>query len=121
MPSLLLICDGIRCGSTASLRFVRDYQGGELLTRPLIVSGKKLVINFSTSAAGSIRVELQTANGKPVPGFSLFECREQIGNEIERQVTWDSDSDLSTVVAEPLRLRFVMKDADLFAFQFHEE
>ena len=33
--------------------------GGELLTKPLLFSGKKLSINYSTSALGTVRVELQ--------------------------------------------------------------
>ena len=108
----------MRLDGFASIR--ADYTGGELLTRPLIFSGNKLAINFSTSAAGSIRVEVQDAEGKPIPGFNLFECREQIGNEIERQVTWESDGDLSSLAGQSVRLRFWMKDADLFAVHFQE-
>jgi len=108
----------LRLDGFASIR--ADYRGGEILTRPLIVSGDRLLINFSTSAAGCIRFEVQTADGNPIPGFSLFECREQIGNEIERHVTWDSAGDLSTLAGKPIRLRIVMKDADLFAIQFQK-
>ena len=32
--------------------------GGELLTKPLTFSGTKLEINFSTSAAGVVRIEI---------------------------------------------------------------
>lgn len=109
----------LRLDGFASLR--ADYEGGEMLTRPLIFTGKKLRMNFSTSAAGGIRVELQSVDGKPIPGFRLFDCREQIGNEIEREVTWDSEGDLAALSGKPVRLRFVMKDADLFAFRFTEK
>ena len=97
-----------------------DYDGGELLTKPLIFSGGKLLMNFSTSAAGGIRVELQDAAGKVIPGFSLFECREVIGNEIEREVSWDSDADLSRLAGKKVRLRMMMKDVDLYALRFGE-
>jgi hypothetical protein len=96
------------------------YEGGELLTRPLIFTGNKLSINFSTSAAGSVRVELQTADGVPVPGFGVLDCRPQSGNEIDRTVTWGTDTNLSKLSGKPVRLRFVMKDADVFAFQFQK-
>jgi hypothetical protein len=109
----------MRLDGIASLR--AEYEGGELLTRPLSFDGNKLSINFSTSAAGGIRVELQTPEGAPIPGFGLFECREQIGNEIEREVTWDSPADLGDLSGQPVRLRIVMKDADLFSFQFQRE
>ncbi len=94
------------------------YAGGELLTKPLQFSGNQLKINFSTSAAGGIRVEIQDAAGKPIPEFTLADSREQIGNEIERVVTWKTGSDLSKLAGKTVRLRFVIKDADLFAIQF---
>jgi hypothetical protein len=96
------------------------YDGGELLTKPLIFSGDRLLLNFSTSAAGGIRVEIQDEDGKVIPGFSLFECREVIGNEIEREVSWDSEGDLGILAGKPVRLRMVMKDVDLFALRFGE-
>ncbi|MEZ6133443.1 MAG: hypothetical protein R3C53_00900 [Pirellulaceae bacterium] len=95
-----------------------DYQGGELLTKPLRFSGSQLTLNFATSAAGSVRVEIQEPNGKPIPGFSLDDARPQIGNEIERFVQWKTGSDLSQLAGQPVRLRFAMQDADLYAFQF---
>ena len=51
------------------------YGGGELVTRPLKFSGRELRINFSTSAVGSLRLELQDAQGKPLPGFELESFR----------------------------------------------
>ncbi|MCG8602820.1 MAG: sulfatase-like hydrolase/transferase [Verrucomicrobiales bacterium] len=97
-----------------------DYDGGEVLTKPLIFSGKQLSLNFATSAAGEIKIEIQDANGKPVPGFTLAECREVIGNEISRNVTWESTAKLSDLAGKPVRLRIVMKDADLYALQFQK-
>ncbi|HCS49986.1 hypothetical protein [Rubinisphaera sp.] len=94
------------------------YKGGELLTKPLTFTGRELTINFGTSAAGSIRVEIQDSSGKPLPGFSLAEANEQIGNEIERVVTWKQGGDVSSLSGKTVRLRFVMKDADLYAFKF---
>ena len=49
------------------------YAGGEFVTKPLIFQGENLHLNFATSAAGSIRVEIQDAKGNPLPGFSLEE------------------------------------------------
>ena len=89
-----------------------------MLTRPLVFSGNRLVINYATSAAGSLRVEIQDIEGKPFPGFSLSECREIIGDEIERLVTWEGRQDLSRLSEKPIRLRFVMKDADLYSMRF---
>ena len=94
------------------------YDGGELLTRLLTFTGKRLVVNFATSAAGSIRVEIQDAQGKPIPGFQLSEAKELIGNRIEHTVAWKAGDDVSRLAGQPVRLRFVMKDADLYALRF---
>lgn len=94
------------------------YAGGEMITKPLLVSGAQLVLNSATSAAGSIRVEIQTADGEPIPGFTLEECPVLVGDSIERGVGWVTGSDLSALKGRAVRLRFVMKDADLFALRF---
>ncbi len=95
-----------------------SYDGGELLTKPLTFDGKELAVNFSSSAAGGIRVEIQDDAGKPIPGFTLKESAETIGNEIERIVTWKSGSDVSRLAGQSVRLRFVLKDADLYSMRF---
>tara|TARA_B100000029_G_scaffold10274_1_gene11197 strand:+ start:47 stop:466 length:420 start_codon:yes stop_codon:yes gene_type:complete len=94
------------------------YQGGEASTRSLRFQGSRLRINFATSAAGWIRCEVQDASGKPIPGFELRNCREMAGDHIDRTVTWRTSSDLSRISGQTVRLRFVMKDADLYALQF---
>ena len=97
------------------------YRGGQMVTRPLTFSGQQLVINYATSAAGDIRVEIQTESGKVIPGFALSDCRRIIGDEIERAVSWRSGSDVSKLAGTTLRLRFVMKDADLYSIRFKPE
>ena len=94
------------------------YEGGEMLTRPLVFAGKSLEINFSTSAAGSIRVEIQDAAGKPIPGFALENCPEIIGDQIAHVVVWKQGNDLGKLAGQPIRLRLVMKEADLYAIRF---
>jgi hypothetical protein len=94
------------------------FSGGELLTKPLTFAGKELVLNFATSAAGGIRVEIQDASGKALPGHALADAVETIGNETGRVVRWRSGSDLGALAGKPVRLRFVMRDARLFAMQF---
>jgi hypothetical protein len=92
---------------------------GELVTRLLTFAGSRLRLNLSTSAAGSIRVGLQQPDGGPVPGFSLADCQEVFGDELQRTVTW-SGGDLDGVSGQPVRLHFALRDADLFSFEFVE-
>lgn len=96
------------------------YAGGHAITKPLIFSGRELSLNFSTSAAGGVKVGIEEAGGKAIPGFSVEDCQMQIGNEIDRRVTWKSGTDISSLAGKPVRLRISMKDADVFSFQFTE-
>jgi hypothetical protein len=93
-------------------------QSGEMLTRPVRFTGAALKLNFSTSAAGGIRVEIQDEAGRAVPGFSLGDSEVVYGDALDRTVTWRNGADLSALQGRPVRLRFVLQDADLFALRF---
>jgi hypothetical protein len=95
------------------------FKGGEMTTWPVIFKGKQLEINYSTSAAGEIKIEIQDEQGKPIPGFSIEDSQTIIGNEIKRIVSWKGNEDLSKCSSKPVRLRFVLKDADLYSFKFN--
>ena len=96
------------------------YAGGEMLTKPLIVGGRDLILNYATSAAGEIRVELQEPDGEPIPGYSLLEGAPIVGDNIAQAVAWQLKADLSALVGKPVRIRFVMKDADLYSLRFRD-
>lgn len=95
-----------------------DGQGGELITRPLVFAGTDLYVNFSASAAGSIRIELQDEHGWPLPGFGLNEGVELLGDDLERRVRWSKNANLAQLAGTPVKIRFQIVDADLYSFQF---
>ena len=68
-----------------------------------------------------IRDEIQNTSGHPIPGFAAADCVEVIGNEIDRTVSWKSGSELGSVAGKAVRVRFVMKDPDLYAMRFASE
>jgi hypothetical protein len=92
--------------------------GGELLTHPVVFDGGRLVLNFSSSAAGDIRVEMQDANGHALDGFGLHDCDAIYGDDLARTVSWNGADDVSTLSGQPVRLRFALRDADLYSMQF---
>lgn len=106
----------IRPDGFVSLR--AGYAGGSFVTKPLVFSGRRLTLNFSTSAAGSLQVEVQTAEGQPIEGLGLEDCPEIIGDRLEHTVRWKSGSDISRLAGQPIRLRFQLRDADLYSFRF---
>jgi len=93
------------------------YAGGEMVTKPFVVEGARLALNFSTSAAGGIRIEVQTPDGEPIPGYTISECPVIVGDSIEHTVAWATRPDLSALQGQAVRLRFELKDADLFALR----
>ena len=94
---------------------------GEMLTKPLTFSGDSLVVNCSTSGAGSLQVEIQDAAGEPVPGFTLGDCPPFAGDKIEHRVQWEGGPDLAALSGTPVRLRFVMTECDLYSLQFRDD
>jgi hypothetical protein len=63
---------------------------------------------------------VQRADGSPIAGFSREDAVEQIGNELDRIVSWKGGSDVSALAGQPVRLCFIMHDADLYAMSFGE-
>lgn len=94
--------------------------GGEFTTRPFKFAGNQLEINYSTSAAGEIHVELQDETGTPLPGFALEDCEPIWGDHIARVVTWSGTDDVRALAGKAVRLRFIMSDADLFSLRFSD-
>ncbi len=91
---------------------------GEMMTKPFTFKGNALQLNYATSAAGSIQIEVQDESGKALPGFALADAVEIFGDEIERKAAWKGNPDLGKIADQPVRLRFVMKDADLYSIRF---
>ena len=94
------------------------FEGGEFLTQPLVFEGGELEMNYSTSAVGSVQVEIQDAEGRAIPGYGLDECPEKFGDEIEGTMGWNAGSGVGNLAGRPVRLRFALKDADMYAFRF---
>ncbi|MBT4817417.1 MAG: hypothetical protein HON70_17060, partial [Lentisphaerae bacterium] len=89
---------------------------GSLLTLPMIISGERLELNMATAASGSCRVEIVEATGAAIPGFALSDCEPLVGNAVHTPVRWrGSDGGLRGLNSVPVRLRFELRNADLFA------
>lgn len=111
------------------------WEGGEFTTKPFVLEGDELEINYSTSVAGFVRVEILDADGNPIPGFRAEDCYEIFGDELDRTVVWKkghadildenhvekpiSPANVSFALGgQVVRLRFVMKAAHLYSFRF---
>jgi hypothetical protein len=92
-----------------------EASGGECTTRSLILRGSNLVLNYASSAAGSVQVEIQDETGKPIPGFSQHDMMPLFGDELDAVITWQKEKNVASLMGKPVRLRFILQDADIFA------
>lgn len=95
-------------------------QEGSFITKPLLFEGKELSLNYRTTAAGLIFVEVCDLDGKPLPGFSRKECDPIYGDSLDRRVSWKKNRSLATFLGKPVVLKFYMSEADLFSLKFEK-
>ena len=96
-----------------------NLNGGEFVTKPLTFDGGNLALNMETSGAGGVQVEIQDAQGQPIEGYRLEDCPETMGDSLRHVVRWRGrGGDVRALAGKPVRLRFVLKDADVYALQF---
>lgn len=96
-----------------------DKDGGEMLTKPLTFTGDRLFLNhLSLGPEGAVRVEIQDPSGRPIDGFQLDQCRLLSGDAVAAAVTWTSGAVPGSLAGRPVRLRFEIRNADLFSFRF---
>ena len=88
---------------------------GELVTRPVLFTGSSLFVN-ADARFGALAVEVIDANGNPFPGFSAEDCTGLVRvDSTKRALSWKG-GDLSRFAGKPVRFRFKMKVATLYAF-----
>lgn len=97
------------------------YEQGEFTTKPFKFIGDELEINYSTAGAGKIQIEIQNERGEPIPGFTLADCDPIKGDEIAGLVSWKDTTDVGKLAGKPIRLRFVMNEADVYSLKFNEK
>lgn len=94
------------------------YFGGSFTTPPITFTGDRLELNCDGSAGGWLKVEILDLQGQAIPGCSAEQCQVVRGNAVRKDVSWRDGVDLSDMIGKPVRLRFIMRDMKLHAFQF---
>jgi hypothetical protein len=86
-----------------------------LTTRPVRFSGKRLFVNID-STAGEMRVEVLDTNNKVLKNFSVDDCIPLRTDDTLAEVRWRGVGDLSGISGQPVKFRFLLRNARLFAF-----
>lgn len=90
---------------------------GELMTRPFdLSSGEKVFIN-ARAPRGSVAVEVLDQYAEPLQGYGREDAIAFTGDAIDQELQWKERSGLQGMDGSPIRLRFVMKDAELYSFR----
>jgi len=99
---------------------------GVLTTKPFKFKGNKLVIN-ADATGGELNVEIleyknmyHSLEVDPIPGFTRDECIALKENEIRHTATWKNGSDLTTLQGKTIKLKFNIRHAKLYSFQFKD-
>lgn len=92
-----------------------NAQGGTLTTRPVQFQGKFLFIN-ADAPHGEVRVEVLGETGQPLPGFTASDVVPMHEDGTAARIRWNGQDDLSALSGKPIRFRFHLRDARLYAF-----
>jgi hypothetical protein len=92
-----------------------DSTARSLTTRPVRFAGKRLFVNVD-STAGEMRVEVLDANNKVLKGYSADDCMPLRIDNTLAEVRWRSVKDLPEKSGQPVKFRFLLRNARLFAF-----
>ena len=95
---------------------------GELITKPFALGNlaERLTLNYQTHKGGAIRVAIEQPNGQAIGGYTLAACKRLKGDSLQQDVAWQTGGDISHLRRKyPVaRLRFELKDAELYSLQF---
>jgi len=87
---------------------------GLLRTRPLVLPAGRLTLN--ATVRGDLRVRVLREDGTPLPGFDWAETAPARGDGLALPIRWQR---MWRGRAEPVRMEFSFRDADLYAFEVH--
>ena len=92
-----------------------------------MVFGKKIPVSFVQGAGQPNRhsdlnfdtgLDRDDKKVVPIPGYTMADCDEIYRDCVAWPVSWKGRSDLSALAGKPLRVRFSLQDADVYAMQF---
>lgn len=102
-------------------RFVALEAGGaegSVTTRPLRCTDQThLLLNAVANRDGYVLVEVLDAAGAPIVGFTRAEALPFGDNAVHHRVAWQAHDDLSALNGQMIQLRFLLRNAALYAFR----
>ena len=88
---------------------------GSLTTRPVRFSGNHLFVNVA-AAGGELRAEILDADGRTLEPYTKDNCVPVQTDTTRTEVRWKQVDHLAALNGRPIRFRFHLRDAQLYAF-----
>lgn len=92
-----------------------DAQGGSLTTSLVAFTGRFPFVNVAASE-GELRAELLDGEGKVIAPFSVENCLPIKTDSTKQRLEWKGAGDLALLSGKPVRFRFHLIEAQLYAF-----
>jgi hypothetical protein len=83
------------------------------ITKPFVLNGENMFINFETSVTGGLVVEILDENGEAIKGYKSYNM---FGNTTNRPVEFAKS--LKDLIGKKIKVKFTMNDCNLYSFTF---
>lgn len=97
------------------------YEAGAMTTKLLTADGDLFFANYSTSPTGYIKVAILDENGEEIEGLGEQDAFPLRGDKIDGLVSWKSGQGIAQLRGRKIRIKFILKDADLYSFGIFDE
>ena len=93
------------------------FDGGHVTTKPIVLDGAALKINAKADWHGSVLTEVLDEHSQPLSGYSADDCVPMTEDRVDAEVRWKGESSVGELAGRPVRLRFHLRNAQLFSYQ----
>ena len=97
---------------------LRAPEEGFFALWPLVLKGDTVHLNAHVAMTGYILLEAVGPDGNVLPGRSFADCDYMSGDFLDKAVTWKGQSSLGHKEGAAVKLRFRLRNAELYSVEF---
>ncbi len=92
-------------------------QAGWMVTKPFVCPGGRLYVN-ADARGGELSASVIEQDGFHAPEYAMVRCATLDGNAMAYRLTWMERADLNPLKGKEIRLKFYLRQANLFSYWF---
>ena len=97
-----------------------EDDAGDVITKPFIAAGDRLMLNVDVHQSGEARVEVFDECGNAIKGFDRAGSIPLRGSDISQPATWTTKTRWSSLSGKTVSLRIHLRRADLYSLWVEE-